>query len=96
MPAHVKSSLFGSSVSIPITGGRLNLGTWQVRLGAGSWDVSRACERVALTDAVLCTLSYDSFRESGCVSTATPAGLGGLLSPFRASETSCGVGLAMP
>ncbi|KAK2080940.1 hypothetical protein QBZ16_000794 [Prototheca wickerhamii] len=29
MPAHVKSSLFGSSVSIPITGGRLNLGTWQ-------------------------------------------------------------------
>lgn len=29
MPAHVKASLFGSSVSIPITNGRLNLGTWQ-------------------------------------------------------------------
>ena len=29
MPAHVKSSLVGSSVSIPISGGRLNLGTWQ-------------------------------------------------------------------
>ncbi len=29
MPAHIKSSLFGTSVSIPITGGRLNLGTWQ-------------------------------------------------------------------
>ncbi|NNE55845.1 MAG: YjbQ family protein [Flavobacteriales bacterium] len=29
MPAHVKSSLCGSSVSIPITSGRLNLGTWQ-------------------------------------------------------------------
>ncbi len=29
MPAHIKSSLVGSSVSIPITGGRLNLGTWQ-------------------------------------------------------------------
>ncbi|MCJ1310725.1 hypothetical protein MMC25_004391 [Agyrium rufum] len=29
MPAHVKSSLVGSSVSIPITDGRLNLGTWQ-------------------------------------------------------------------
>ena len=29
MPAHVKSVLAGSSVSIPITGGRLNLGTWQ-------------------------------------------------------------------
>lgn len=29
MPAHIKASLMGSSVSIPITGGRLNLGTWQ-------------------------------------------------------------------
>ena len=29
MPAHVKSTLAGSSVMIPITGGRLNLGTWQ-------------------------------------------------------------------
>lgn len=29
MPAHVKSSLLGVSVTIPITAGRLNLGTWQ-------------------------------------------------------------------
>lgn len=29
MPAHIKSSLVGSSVSIPISGHRLNLGTWQ-------------------------------------------------------------------
>lgn len=29
MPAHVKSSLVGSSVTIPVTKGRLNLGTWQ-------------------------------------------------------------------
>lgn len=29
MPAHAKSALIGSSVTIPITGGRLNLGTWQ-------------------------------------------------------------------
>jgi secondary thiamine-phosphate synthase enzyme len=29
MPAHIKSSLLGSSVSIPITNGRLALGTWQ-------------------------------------------------------------------
>ena len=29
MPAHVKASLFGSSVSVPITDGRLQLGTWQ-------------------------------------------------------------------
>jgi secondary thiamine-phosphate synthase enzyme len=29
MPAHLKSSLLGQSLSIPITDGRLNLGTWQ-------------------------------------------------------------------
>ena len=29
MPAHVKSSLLGSSVSVPIANGRLLTGTWQ-------------------------------------------------------------------
>ena len=29
MPAHAKSSIIGPSLCIPITGGRLNLGTWQ-------------------------------------------------------------------
>ena len=29
MPAHLKTSTLGSSVTIPITSGRLNLGTWQ-------------------------------------------------------------------
>jgi secondary thiamine-phosphate synthase enzyme len=29
MPAHVKSSLLGASLSMPIAGGRLALGTWQ-------------------------------------------------------------------
>ena len=29
MPAHIKSSLLGSSVEIPITKGKLNLGIWQ-------------------------------------------------------------------
>ncbi len=29
MPAHAKSSLFGVSITIPITNGCLNLGTWQ-------------------------------------------------------------------
>ena len=29
MPAHIKSSVVGSSVSVPITNGKLNLGTWQ-------------------------------------------------------------------
>jgi secondary thiamine-phosphate synthase enzyme len=29
MPAHLKSSIVGVSLTIPITNGRLNLGTWQ-------------------------------------------------------------------
>ncbi|MBR5971975.1 MAG: secondary thiamine-phosphate synthase enzyme YjbQ [Paludibacteraceae bacterium] len=29
MPAHAKSTVVGVSLSIPITNGRLNLGTWQ-------------------------------------------------------------------
>ncbi len=29
MPAHVKAVLSGASITIPISGGKLNLGTWQ-------------------------------------------------------------------
>ena len=29
MPAHIKASVLGSSLTIPITNGELNLGTWQ-------------------------------------------------------------------
>ena len=29
LPAHIKSSLLGPSLSIPVTDGRLNMGTWQ-------------------------------------------------------------------
>ncbi len=29
MPAHIKASLLGASIQIPITQGRLNLGLWQ-------------------------------------------------------------------
>lgn len=29
MPAHIKASLMGSSVTIPITDGQFNIGTWQ-------------------------------------------------------------------
>ena len=29
MPAHIKASMVGSSVSIPVTNHKLNLGTWQ-------------------------------------------------------------------
>ncbi len=29
MPAHIKASLLGNSLTIPITNGKMNLGTWQ-------------------------------------------------------------------
>jgi len=29
MPAHLKTALLGNSITIPITGGHLNLGVWQ-------------------------------------------------------------------
>ncbi|MDM5264430.1 secondary thiamine-phosphate synthase enzyme YjbQ [Sulfurovum sp. XTW-4] len=29
MPAHIKASMLGSALTIPITNGRMNLGTWQ-------------------------------------------------------------------
>ncbi len=29
MPAHLKASLIGQNITVPITSGRLNLGTWQ-------------------------------------------------------------------
>lgn len=29
MPAHLKSSILGASISIPVSNGQLNLGTWQ-------------------------------------------------------------------
>jgi secondary thiamine-phosphate synthase enzyme len=29
MPAHLKSSVIGAEITIPITNHRLNLGTWQ-------------------------------------------------------------------
>jgi secondary thiamine-phosphate synthase enzyme len=29
LPAHIKSSLLGSSLNIPVTNGRLNMGMWQ-------------------------------------------------------------------
>lgn len=34
LPAHLKSSLLGCSLVLPVSGGRLNLGTWQgIHLG---------------------------------------------------------------
>lgn len=46
--AHIKSSLVGASVTVPITNGRLNTGTWQ-----GIWYLefraSRHSRRVVAT-----------------------------------------------
>ncbi|MGB5944008.1 MAG: secondary thiamine-phosphate synthase enzyme YjbQ [Leeuwenhoekiella sp.] len=41
MPAHLKSSIIGSSITIPITKGNLNLGTWQGIYLCEHRDVSR-------------------------------------------------------
>src|SRR6185503_4907012 len=45
MPAHLKASLLGASINIPITNGRLNLGVWQgIYLGEHRNEGgSRAC-----------------------------------------------------
>uniref|UniRef100_H3GAU5 Secondary thiamine-phosphate synthase enzyme n=1 Tax=Phytophthora ramorum TaxID=164328 RepID=H3GAU5_PHYRM len=32
MPGHIKSTLIGASVNIPITNGKFNLGTWQGKM----------------------------------------------------------------
>lgn len=39
MPGHAKCSMFGAALNIPITKGRLNLGTWQVLVNAGACTV---------------------------------------------------------
>ena len=48
MPAHIKASLLGSSVSVPITNGRFNLGTWQGIYLCEHRDYPRA-RRVVIT-----------------------------------------------
>jgi len=42
MPAHVKAAITASSLSIPIVGGRLGLGTWQ---GIYLWEHRRGRQR---------------------------------------------------
>ncbi len=47
MPAHIKSSLLGSSVTVPIRGGSLHLGTWQGVYLCEHRDAARARRVVA-------------------------------------------------
>ncbi len=50
MPAHVRTVLTHSSVSIPVRGGRLGLGTWQ---GVFLWEHRTAPHRRKITVTVL-------------------------------------------
>ena len=42
MPAHIKSSLLGASLTIPVSRGRPALGTWQ-GIGSASTATTAAC-----------------------------------------------------
>ena len=48
MPAHIKASLIGSSVQVPISNGRLNLGTWQ-GIYLGEFRNSGSSRKLVLT-----------------------------------------------
>jgi secondary thiamine-phosphate synthase enzyme len=50
MPAHVKAALLPASLSIPVTGGRLALGTWQ---GIYLWEHRADPHRRQVTVSVL-------------------------------------------
>jgi secondary thiamine-phosphate synthase enzyme len=50
MPAHVRSVLTATSVTIPITDGRCDLGTWQ---GVYLWEHRRAPHRRRVTVSVI-------------------------------------------
>lgn len=55
MPAHIKSSLMGASVSVPITEGRLATGTWQ-----GIWYLE--FRRGKMARRVVGTLQGSTFK----------------------------------
>ena len=48
MPGHLKASILGSSVTIPVTNGRLALGTWQ-GIFFGEHRVSGGARTVVIT-----------------------------------------------
>lgn len=50
MPAHVKSALTATTLTIPVRGGRLALGTWQ---GIFLWEHRRAPHRRQVTVTVM-------------------------------------------
>ena len=48
MPAHIKAALLGSSLTVPVTDGRLALGTWQ-GIYLGEHRDSRGARRLTAT-----------------------------------------------
>lgn len=48
MPAHLKASILGSSISVPVSNGALLLGTWQ-GIYLGEHRISAGSRRVVLT-----------------------------------------------
>ncbi len=50
MPSHIRSMLTGSHLSVPITGGRMSLGTWQ---GIYVWEHRHRGHRRRLTVTVM-------------------------------------------
>ncbi len=48
LPAHFKSSLLGNSLTIPVTNGQLNLGTWQ-GIYLGEHRNRGGCRRIVIT-----------------------------------------------
>ena len=50
MPAHIRSIVTGASLQVPITGGRLDLGTWQ---GVFLWEHRTSPHRRRLTVSIM-------------------------------------------
>ncbi|KJE92985.1 hypothetical protein CAOG_03853 [Capsaspora owczarzaki ATCC 30864] len=79
MPAHVKSSLFGVSVTVPITNGRLNFGTWQKALSFPRKVRAHVPKHVESTDQESVAVSrHDSHHDGASCTpprtcTASPA-----------------------
>lgn len=79
MPAHVKSTLIGNELTLPIHNGKLTLGRWQVRYRTILLTLSFQCRSTAVHHVSWDEkLIHHSFRVCGCVNTETVQGQGRL------------------
>lgn len=72
--AHAKSSTFGCSLDIPITAGRLNLGTWQVGCSPCKSHRFASSSLAGMSDVLHCTSFSSANTRSRKI--AEPANLG--------------------